>query len=99
VHLSSHEELISGSVRGPERTLATYARSPPWRPNPLSFFFAGVEKHLHRLHRLAYSVCLHASLTEVAVASFTEALLGLTGMLQLQAKAKAPDVSTILKSC
>lgn len=84
--------MIPGSVRGSERTLATYAR-----PNPLSIFFAGVEKHLHRLHRL--SVCLHASLTEVAVAFFTEALLGLTGMLQLQAKAKAPDVSTILKSC
>ena len=62
----------------------------PGGQNPLSNFF-------YRLHRL--SVCLHASLTEVAVAFFTEALLGLTGMLQLQAKAKAkaPDLGMILK--
>jgi hypothetical protein len=51
-------------------------------------FFARVEKHFASLHRLACPVCLHASQTKVAAASFTEAILGLTGMLQLQSKAK-----------
>jgi hypothetical protein len=92
VHLSSHEEADDlGFHSG--------ARAYPCKLCKVSTLAAKIHYQIffYRLHRL--SVCLHASLTEVAVAFFTEALLGLTGMLQLQAKAKAPDVSTILKSC
>jgi hypothetical protein len=91
--------MISGSRSGARAHPATHARSlsTPGGQIRYQFFLPEWRKILHRLHRLACSACLHASQTKVAAASFTEAILGLTGMLQLQAKAKAPELGIILK--
>jgi hypothetical protein len=68
VHLSSHEEADDLGFRLGARAYPCKAKSA------INFF-------LLEWRNICISVCLHASLTEVAVASFTEALLGLTGML------------------
>jgi hypothetical protein len=87
--------MISGSRSGARAHPATHARSLHLAAkSAINFFLPEWRKVLHRLHRLACSACLHASQTKVAAASLTEAILGLTRMLQLQAKAKAKAPGT-----
>jgi hypothetical protein len=66
LYLSSHKEADDLGFRlGARAHPATHARSPYLAAKPAIKFFTGVEKHLHRLHRLACPARLHASQTEV----------------------------------
>jgi hypothetical protein len=96
VHLSSHEEAddLGFPFGGPSAPCNSCKVSTPGGQIRYQFFLPEWRKVLHRLHRLACSACLHASQTKVAAASLTEAILGLTRMLQLQAKAKAKAPGT-----
>lgn len=54
LYLSSHKEADDLGFRlGARAHPATHARSPYLAAKPAIKFFTGVEKHLHRLHRLA----------------------------------------------